>query len=382
MPLLAALMVAGCMAAPSPKTASPEPVTAEDASAAASNRSLAPVVDPWHRVGDLRTEPRSAWQVSIDAPVGSWLFQHTVAIADAAGVTGYDTGTGAERWYVPAADGRCNATSTLLTCVTAGGALATIDPATGTVTTVEVPGAFAGVGVGEDLVLWRASEAGTVVERHSGTDVLWSQPSALTGHTAITVINGIVLAAGGGDNGTGDVLDASTGTRVHPDLRQANRLNQSRWLVFTEAEVWEIAAGRAPRSVDYSREVLIADSDPDDPLPPDRSDETLGPFTRVGGVSFHSFPEHGPTAFTARELATGAELWGGPAIRTRDNLIWVDATTLAVAPANGGLRALDARTGDELWGLVPGTDVRRVLSDGESLVVISDRMVWSWSLGA
>ena len=98
---------------------------------------------------------------------------------------------------------------------------------------------------------------------------------------------------------------------------------------------------------------------------------------------FHSYPEHGPTAFTAWDATTGTEHWSGPAIRFRDNLLWVDATTLAVAtaePTGGDFVALDASTGEVVWELASETTIRRVLSDGDTLVIVSDNAVQSWRL--
>lgn len=381
-------VTAGCTTADAPTapTSAAESASATptgDSSAAPAPASP-PVVDPWHRVPDLRTEPSRAWEVSIDAHTGSWLFDGAIVVEDGTGLAGYDTATGTERWHLPSPGSQCNATIVLITCASAGGELTTIDPASGNASTVEIAGAFAGIGVGGDLVVWRDGGESTVVERHRGDDVLWSHPSAVVEDTAITVLNGTVLAAGGGDNGTGDVLDAATGAPVYPDLQQANRWNQSRWVVYTESEVWEVAAGSSSRKVDNPSGVPIADSDPGEPPPPEPSSEPLGAFARAGSVAFHAFPEHGPTAFTARDLSTGAELWVGPAVHTRGNLMWVEATVLAVAPAEpvgGGFVALDARTGEVVWELAPETEIHRVLSDGESLVVISEETVQSWLLG-
>jgi outer membrane protein assembly factor BamB len=361
-------------------------------------------------VSDLRLaqEPTEAWRAAVVGDVGervtAQLVGDTVLAVGTQGVVARDVATGAMLWDLDVERPSCS-TNEQVVCVEHGARhdaqVVRIDASSGEQERVPVPGAWAAVDVGPDLVVVRGLAPGEIT-------VARLQPDGTERW---------VLRRGGG-------YEASDGAVPTVSLRvTGDELQMDGWLVVdlgTGATVsssgealgdWSVTDGEQVR-LRYEQgrpavDVLVGDTvvatDQDFVLRPDddlggrielgyldrgdldgvearrtdtdevlwTADSTQYPTARLDGVVLLVDWSEYETWVRAVDVRTGEELWSTPDQR------WAFTggdRTFAMVDVDGNLTGVDARTGRTRWRVGEARDLP-VRVDGGMLVLTGDDLV-------
>lgn len=350
---------------------------------------------------DLRSEPEPLWQagVSVTGVIGvtartlvvesSGLF-HTHRILHA-----LDLDTGHLRWSLADPERTCQLGSTALVCVRDRGGpdavVATVQPS-GATRTIELPGALAGVDIGDGeglvAIVGDVPELAHLVRLDEDGAEVWRTQLTISGRADVGFTglaltdDGVVTASGYFDLATGDLSGMTTpvdDTAADGAVRTVR--DDGSTLVSTPAggervvpsgELWLTVDDSFGGQVSLTRandddDILVRPADADEGWRL-RSTPLCWPVARLAGTLLQWCTDVIGTSTIAYDLSTGERLWqrgepGGwlsPMIASPDTLLMT---------TDDGVAGLDPRTGLPRWSIpVPGSYVDAIAVGGTVLV--------------
>lgn len=363
-----------------------------------------PSTDGINLVASLAAPPTLRWEAPLTHPLpnarlDAEVLDDVVTVTTDATVTGYDVGTGEQRWQVAVDQGRCTYQDEVV-CVSGRGSAArvvAVEPGTGVVDVTALPDAAWALRVGDDLVsLIYSQRTQEVVRLGPGGDQLWStevpyQPGiggAARGYPFARICDRLYVGTAGPvilDLDDGATLARPLLLRYDPSGIYGFGFNETWWHLWS-GEQLTLTEGAARLAVDDdvgSRiDVLVSAATGVAQLVEGSSEPLWSggelPIARLDGVLVTvddgGAETHG-VDLTSGDLLWTAELMTCPCLGSGDTLLVTGSSTMP-----SGLTAVDVRTGLPVWQLAfpPATSMVELVDGGVVVAGVDRLLFYGW----